>query len=65
MVELSGTENRVSVERKRYNDMVKNFNLMITVFPNNLFAGMFGFQPKNFFEAQDGAENAPTVDLVI
>jgi LemA protein len=65
MVELAGTENRVSVERKRYNDSVKNYNLMIAVFPNNLLAGSFGFTARNYFESQEGSENAPVVDLAI
>lgn len=65
MAELAGTENRVAVERKRYNDSVKNYNLMIAVFPNNLMAGAFGFTGRNYFESQDGAENAPTVDFDI
>lgn len=63
MVELSGTEGRVSVERKRYNEAVKNYNLMIAVFPNNLLAGPLGFTARNYFEAQEGAENAQVVDL--
>lgn len=65
MVELAGTENRVAVERKRYNDTVKNYNLMIAVFPNNLMAGIFGFTGRNYFESQEGAENAPTVNFDI
>lgn len=65
IVELSGTEGRVSVERKRYNEAVKNYNLMITIFPNNLLAGTFGFTARNYFEAQEEAKNAPVVDLAI
>jgi len=63
MAELAGTENRVSVERKRFNDLVKEYNLKITVFPNNIFAGMFGFKAKTYFESQSGAENAPNVQF--
>lgn len=63
MDELAGTENRVSVERKRYNDQVQSFNTMIVRFPSNLFARMFGFESRNYFESAEGAEVAPKVDL--
>jgi LemA protein len=63
MAELSGTENRVSVERKRFNDEVKVYNTSVKTFPGNMFAGLFGFSEKKFFEASDGAENAPTVNF--
>ncbi len=65
IAELSGTENRISVERKRYNEAVKNYNLMISVFPNNLVANIFGFTGRNYFEAQEGAEKAPVVNFDI
>jgi LemA protein len=63
MDELAGTENRISVERKRFNDLVKDYNTTIKRFPTNLVAGMFGFHDRAFFEAVEGAEQAPTVDL--
>lgn len=63
MDELSGTENRVSVERRRFNDVVKNYNTTIKRFPTNLVAGMFNFEARAFFEAVEAAENTPTVDL--
>lgn len=63
MDELAGTENRVSVERKRFNDVVRDYNTTIKRFPTNLIAGMFNFDAKNFFEAIEAAEQAPTVDL--
>ena len=63
MSELEGSENRVSVERKRYNDAVKDFNITIKMFPGNLIAGMLGYGERNYFEAAAGAEKAPTVDL--
>ncbi|MFH1280915.1 MAG: LemA family protein [Candidatus Beckwithbacteria bacterium] len=63
MDELAGTENRVSVERKRFNDIVKDYNTTIKRFPTNLIANMFNFDAKNFFEAIEAAEQAPTVDL--
>ena len=63
MDELAGTENRVSVERKRFNDVVKDYNTTIKRFPTNLIAGMFNFDARAFFEAVEAAEQAPTVDL--
>lgn len=61
--ELAGTENRISVERKRFNDLVRSYNITIKRFPTNLVAGMFGFTERAFFEAAEGAEQAPEVDL--
>jgi len=63
MVQLEGTENRVSVERKRFNDMVRDFNLMIKRFPSNVVAGLFGFSERSYFEAAPEAQNAPKVQL--
>ena len=59
--ELAGTENRIAVERKRYNDAVKVFNIAIRSFPANLLAGMFNFQSATFFEAPASAKAAPQV----
>ncbi|QHT67207.1 LemA family protein [Rhodocytophaga rosea] len=61
--QLEGTENRISVERKNFNDAVQEYNTHIRSFPNNLTAGMFGFERKGFFEAQAGADKAPTVEF--
>ena len=58
---LAGTENRVSVERTRFNAAVKDYNVRIRTFPSNIVAGMFGFTARKSFEAQAGAENAPKV----
>jgi LemA protein len=63
MTQLEGTENRVAVERMRYNEAVQAYNTYIRLFPNNMVAGMFGFTAKEFFEAQPGAETAPSIDL--
>ncbi|TRZ64954.1 MAG: LemA family protein [Spirochaetia bacterium] len=63
MAQLEGTENRVSVERKRFNDMVRNFNLMTKRFPSSVVASMFGFSEKVYFESAPGAENAPVVEF--
>lgn len=63
MAQLEGTENRISVERKRYNDEVKNFNVTIKRFPTNIIANQLGYSEKNYFEAEAGTEVAPKVDL--
>jgi LemA protein len=59
--ELAGTENRISTERRRYNEEVREFNASIKRFPSNLFAGMFGFSAREYFQAAEGAEKAPQV----
>ncbi len=59
--QLEGTENRISVERKRYNEAVQSFNTAIKKFPTNIIAGMFGFREKQYFKAATGAEEAPKV----
>ncbi|AVR45357.1 LemA family protein [Christiangramia fulva] len=61
--QLEGTENRISVARTRYNESVQQYNTYIRKFPNNIFAGMFGFERKPPFQAEEGAENAPDVDF--
>ncbi|MBL7150507.1 LemA family protein [Candidatus Microgenomates bacterium] len=63
MDELAGTENRIAVERRRYNDLVRDYNTAIKKFPGNLMAGMFGFNERSFFEAAEGAEQAPKVEF--
>ncbi|ODJ52729.1 LemA family protein [Brochothrix thermosphacta] len=63
MDELAGTENRISVERDRYNKVVKDYNAKTKRFPGSIVAGMFGFEKMKFFEATAGADKAPTVDL--
>lgn len=61
--ELAGTENRLAVARKRYNDAVRNYNVQIRSFPQNVIAGMFGFTKKEFFEAPESAQEAPEVQF--
>jgi len=61
--QLEGTENRISVERGNFNSAVQEFNTAVRTFPTNLFASMFGFQPRPFFEAQAGAEKPPAVNF--
>ena len=59
--QLEGTENRIAVERGRFNDMVQAYNKYVRSFPNNIFAGLFGFAQKGYFQAVAGAEKAPDV----
>jgi len=59
--QLEGTENRISTERRRFNEAAKSYNVSIRKFPNNIFAGMFGFEKKEYFKATEGAEKAPEV----
>jgi LemA protein len=60
--QLEGTENRIAVERRRYNEALQDYNTYIRQFPNNIWARMGGFQPDNdYFQASAGSQNAPTV----
>ncbi len=61
--QLEGTENRITVERMKFNEAVRSYNTAIRRFPRNLVAGMFGFEKKGYFEAAQGAENAPEVSF--
>lgn len=61
--QLEGTENRINVERNRYNEAVKNYNTYIRKFPNNMVVGLFGFEKMTLFSADAGAENAPKVEF--
>ena len=61
--QLEGTENRITVERNKYNQAARNYNTTIRQFPKNIVAGMFGFEKKPYFEAQEGAEVAPKVEF--
>ena len=63
MDELAGTENRLAVARKDYNETVQTFNNNVRRFPGNLIAGMFGFEKKDYFEIKEGVEETPTVDF--
>lgn len=60
-VELEGTENRISVERRKFNETALEMNTYIKRFPQNLLAGMFGFTARPYFESMEGAETAPEV----
>ena len=61
--QLEGTENRISVERNRFNSGVQEYNTYVRSFPKNVWAGMFGFEKRTGFAAQAGAENAPKVEF--
>src|SRR5579863_9168665 len=62
--ELAGTENRIAVERKRYNDSIQAYNTYLRQFPNSLFAGWAGFQPNNaYFQASETSRAVPKVDF--
>lgn len=63
MVQLEGTENRVSVARLDYNESVQKYNLIVKRFPGMILASMFGFEPKEGFQSVDGAELAPAVEF--
>ncbi len=60
-VELEGTENRISVERRKFNEVAQTYNTYIKRFPQNFLAGMFGFQSKPYFKSAEGADKAPEV----
>ena len=59
--QLEGTENRITVERMKFNEVVQDYNTYIRKFPNNMTSGMFGFTKHGYFAATTGAENAPSV----
>ena len=61
--QLEGTENRIAVARQNFNETVKEYNTSIRKFPRNLLAGMFGFEKRPYFEAQEGAAVAPQVNF--
>jgi LemA protein len=61
--QLEGTENRITVERQKFNESAKSYNVFIRIFPKNIFAGMFGFDKKAYFESMAGADKAPTVQF--
>lgn len=63
MAELAGTENRISVERQRYNESVRDYNISVKTFPGSLLASLFGFHARTMFEADEAAAKAPAVNL--
>jgi len=63
MTQLEGTENRIAVERKNFNDTVNTYNIMIRTFPTNIVAGLFGFEKAEQFQADTGANVVPVVNF--
>ncbi len=61
--QLEGTENRISVERRKFNESARAYNTFIKLFPKNMLANMFGFTDKPYFKAQEGSETAPKVEF--
>lgn len=61
--QLEGTENRIATERKKFNEVAMGYNTLIRRFPKSIIASIFGFEKKGYFEAQEGAENAPEVEF--
>lgn len=61
--QLEGTENRIAVERKRFNEIAKDYNTYLRKFPNNIFSGLFGFSTKAYFTASEGADVAPNINF--
>lgn len=61
--QLEGTENRIAVERNRFNDIVKTYNILVTDFPGRVYANIFGFVEKGYFQSTAGAQNAPVVEF--
>ncbi|MBV9988348.1 MAG: LemA family protein [Chitinophagaceae bacterium] len=63
--QIEGTENRINVARRDYNDKVKDYNLKVKTFPNNIFAGIFGFKEKAYYQADAGSEKNPDIKFDI
>ena len=61
--QLEGTENRIAVERRKFNESTRGYNTYIRRFPKNIVASIFGFDKKGYFEAVEGSETAPTVEF--
>jgi len=61
--QLEGTENRITVDRRKFNEAARQYNTYIKLFPKNILANLFGFLAKPYFEAQEGAETAPKVEF--
>jgi len=63
--DISGTENRINVARRDFNSAVQDYNLKVKTFPNNIFAGIFGFHEKPYYKSDAGSENAPDIHFDI
>ncbi|MHB1376428.1 MAG: LemA family protein [Candidatus Humimicrobiaceae bacterium] len=65
MNQLEGTENRITVERQRFNESVGDYNTYIKIWPQSIIASRYGFEPRDFFQAEAGAEKVPKIDMNI
>src|SRR3954468_12938320 len=63
--QIEGTENRINISRRDYNNAVNQYNLKVRTFPNSIFAGVFHFQPKAYYKADPGSEKAPDINFDI
>ncbi|MEJ7627710.1 MAG: LemA family protein [Ferruginibacter sp.] len=63
--QIEGTENRINIARQDYNRVVENYNLIVKRFPNNIFAGIFGYKEKPFYKSDVGTEKAPDINFNI
>jgi LemA protein len=63
--DISGTENRINVARRDFNEAVRQYNLNVKTFPNNIFSGLFGFHEKPYYKSDPGSENAPDIHFDI
>jgi len=61
--QIEGTENRINIARQDFNKATQGYNLQVRTFPNNIFAGMFGFHEKAYFQANPGSENPPNIQF--
>ena len=61
--QIEGTENRINIARQDFNKTVKDYNLQVRTFPNNLFAGIFGFHEKAYYQANAGSEKPPDINF--
>ncbi len=61
--QLEGTENRISTERRKFNELARHYNTFIKIFPKNIWAGIFNFEAKSYFEAVEGSDTAPNVQF--
>ena len=64
-VQLEGCENRINFSRKKFNDAVRDFNVTIKRFPNSIIAGMFGHEEMGYFQASEGADQAPSTEMLL
>ncbi len=61
--QLEGTENRIAVERRNFNEVTRSYNTYLRKFPRNILSNIYGFDPKPYFEAEEGTQNAPKVEF--